>query len=415
MPLASPLVYEQGDHLYMVASVSPQQATEQEIEEFAFAADLKKMAPNEHIAWFGGHYVEADAPNLNGAMWTAGDLSIAQFTPMFMPVTVMHDPRTAVGLIADAKLMTPEANGVPRAKIETALALWKHRFPDAVEEAVHNYREGTLMQSMECLAPDYECGACGLRFHKLPGGAERANWCAHLKGEEGATPTRILRSVVFTGTGLIFGTRGAQGADPSAHLESFQQEVAEFHQRVHRDSAPPRRKRRMENIEVPKAEYDELRARPSRDELASANERAEKAEKELEKLEGEKSQLTTERDELKTKVEQADETARRVTLRDERMGKLGAGFTAKLGDKTKLRLTEQAGQMSDDDWTARLEEVEEAYGVKRDEGGESTESESEFSKEEVARARAGNGGGGASLPSDSKRRSVVAGLVKPRK
>jgi hypothetical protein len=34
---------------------------------------------------------------------------------MLMPVTVMHDPRTAVGTIADVKLLTPEKDGVPRA------------------------------------------------------------------------------------------------------------------------------------------------------------------------------------------------------------------------------------------------------------------------------------------------------------
>ena len=102
----------------------------------------------------------------------------------------MHSS-TAVGLIADARLHTPEANGVPRAKITTALALWKHLFPEAVEEAMPNYCEGTLMQSMECLAPAYEFGTRGVRFHKLPQGAERANWRAHLKGEEGVTPIRL--------------------------------------------------------------------------------------------------------------------------------------------------------------------------------------------------------------------------------
>jgi hypothetical protein len=70
---------------------------------------------------------------------------------------------------------------VPRSKIDTALALWKHRFPDVVEEAMHNYERGSLMQSMECLAPNYDCATCGMGFTKLPGGAERAAWCDHLR------------------------------------------------------------------------------------------------------------------------------------------------------------------------------------------------------------------------------------------
>jgi hypothetical protein len=46
-------------------------------------------------------------------MWTAGELAIKGLTPMLMPVTVMHDPRTAVGAIADLALRTPEKRQGP--------------------------------------------------------------------------------------------------------------------------------------------------------------------------------------------------------------------------------------------------------------------------------------------------------------
>jgi hypothetical protein len=412
--LKSTLVYEEGDKLYLVAPVTPFNATDEEVAGFAFGTDITKQAPNPHIAWFRGHYVEADQANGNGAMWTANEIAVKSLTPMLMPVTVMHDPRTAVGTIADIRLHTPDKDKVVRSKIDTALALWAHRFPEVVEEAQHNYERGSLMQSMECLAPNYDCATCGRGFTKLPRGAEQAQWCAHLKGETDVTPVRILRSVVFTGTGLIFGSRGARGADPNANLETFQAEVAEFHQRGHRNSYRPRRKRNnMDTIEIDRKEYDELRARPEQAKLDEAAERASKAEKELEAAETAQKKAEDERDALKDKVEGFEESARQVTLRDERMDKLGAGFVAKLGDKTKDRLRKQAAELADDEWTARLEELEELTEAKRDDGSpaERNEGNGTFTREEIARHQSsGAGGGGAHEPTPNQRRSVFAGL-----
>jgi hypothetical protein len=427
--LSAPILFEEGDRLYLVGPLAPQTPSEQQIEEYAYGRDLlaqqKQQAPNEHLAWFAGHYVSADGPNLNGAAWTSGELAVKKLTPMFMPVTIMHDPRTAVGLIADTRLLTPDKDSVPRAKIETALALWKHRFPEAVEEASHNYSQGTLMQSMECLAPDYSCSSCGMVFHKLPGGAERANWCEHLNEMESAqgvrtlqaSAFRFLRNVTFTGTGLIFGSRGAQGADPEAHLEDFQAEVAEFHQRVHRDRGVRRSpKRAMDDITIPKSEYDELRSRPARDELAGVQAKLDQAESDLEKAEAAKAKVEGELASEKKRAADAEEKANRSELRDERMSKLGPGFTAKLGEKTKARLTEQASVMQDEEWASRLEELEEAYGVKPDADADGSSTE-EFSQEEVARSVAGRSGGSRTDrdPQPAERRSVIGGLVGTRK
>jgi hypothetical protein len=417
--LRSTIVYERGDKLYLVAPVTPLKPSDEEVAGFAFGADMTKRAPNPHIAWFRGHYVEADVPNGNGMMWTAKDLQIASMTPMLMPVTIMHDPRTAVGAIADLSLRTPDNDQVPRAKIDTALALWAHRFPDVVDEANHNHERGTLMQSMECLAPAYDCSVCGMGFIKLPRGAERANWCSHLKGEGDVTAARILRAVVFTGTGLIFGSRGATGADPSAHLETFQEEVAEFHQRVHRDTAQPRRARRMETVEIAKSEYDELRSRPERRELDEVVARAEKAEKDVETAEAGQKKAEGERDDLRKKVDQHEEQARQVRLRDERLDALGGGFLDALGDKTKERLRTQAGALDDADWTARLEELEELTGKKRDLGGKEGEGGEgngggTFTAEEIARHQGGSGPSPNNAQTPGQRRSVVAGLSKSR-
>jgi hypothetical protein len=393
--LRDTLVYEEGDKLYLVAPVTPQEFGDDEVAAFAFGSELVQRAPNPHIAWFRGHYVEADIANGNGAMWTA------------------------VGAIADVALRTPERDQVPRSKIETALALWKHRFPDVVEEAMHNYERGSLMQSMECLAPNYDCATCGRGYTKLPRGAERAAWCDHLSGVAGVPAVRILRAVVFTGSGLIFGSRGATGADPQAHLETFQQEVAEFHQRVHRDTKP-RRKRTMDTREIPVNEYDELRARPERAELDDAIARAEKAERELETAETAQKAAEKERDELKTEVDAAKETARQATLRDERLGTLGGGFLDALGDKTKERLRGQATNLSEEDWTARLEELEELTGKLRDLGKADSPNgrsgDGAFTPAEVARFQGagGDAGGAGREPTPNQRRSVFADLAKTK-
>lgn len=426
MTLTESVIFEQGDRVFLVAPLRPAEPNSGSIEELAFGKeiveDARRGAPNPNLAWFSGHYVEADLPNGNGAMWQSDDLAIASVTPTLMPVTVMHDFRSAVGLIADARLMTPAKDSVPRAKIDTTLALWRHRFPDVYEEAIDNYRRGELAQSVEAHAPHYNCSVCGMGFTKLPGGAERRNWCAHLSGESDERGARTLRDTVFTGVGLIFGTRGARPADAKASLE-FQDEVAEFHQRVHRESGKPRRKRSMDTIEIKRSEYDELTKRPTQQQLDELAARAEKAEKDLEAAEAEQKKAEAARDKaeeekasLQQKVDEAEETARQGKLRDDRLDALGVGFMAALGDKTKERLRSQAASLSDDDWTARLEELEELTGKTRDLGkpeGSPAPGAGEFSAEEIARHQGGgSGGGGNGNPTPTQRQSVLAGLIK---
>lgn len=430
-----PQIFERDGAVYLVAPVAPISVGESEIEHFAFAEQFKKVAPNENLMWLRGNYVEAERPNQNGHVWTAGELQIKKLTPMFMPVTVMHDPRTAVGLIADTALKVPEKDQVPRSRIETAMALWQHRFPDVCEEVAHNYENGTLMQSMECRAPYYTCAECGETFPKLPDGAERANWCSHMRETEGFG-ARILGDVTFTGTGLIFGSRGAEGAYDEAHLEVFQDEVAEFHQKAKRDTRPRRKKTSMDTIEISRDEYASLQRRPSTEDLAAekeradkAEERAEAAEKKVEETEAKLAEEKEAREAADKKVQEAEEAKAKDDLAKERMGKLGKGFTAKLGDFTRERVEAQARDMSDEDWEARLKELEETTSVKRDEGGSEPEENDgeagkksgksgEFSREEVAASRSGNGGGeGADgeEPSPESRASVMRGLMPKQK
>src|SRR4051794_35866179 len=154
-------VFERGDKVYVVSPVSPFDPADSEIEEMAFAKELRASAPSPALKWLRGQYVEADNPNRNGQTWAAEELAIKSLTPMFMPVTVMHDKASAVGVIADTRLLVPDRDGVPRSRIDNTLAIWAHRFEDVAAEIDANYAAGTLMQSMECVSPFYNCRECG--------------------------------------------------------------------------------------------------------------------------------------------------------------------------------------------------------------------------------------------------------------
>lgn len=410
--------FERGGHIYLVAPVMPVTPTSEEVASYEFAKAVKDIAPNPNIAWYRGQYVEADNPNRNGALWLGSELAIASVTPMLMPVTVMHDPSTAVGLIADTRLME-RGEGIPRARIDNVLALWKHRFPEVAEEAQHNYEAGTLMQSMECRMGHYECSDCGKSYVKLPHDAEQANWCAHLRGEEGSVSSRILRGVCFTGTGLIFGSRGARGAYDEAHLEPLMDEVAEFHQRARTDTRTAPKPKRRTTMEVEDARYAELVAAEAKlkavePELATAQTEAAKVpdlQSKLDAAEIAQKAAETDRDTEKASRERLEEQASQVTLASERTAKLGKGFLAKLPDSVKTRLDEQAKNLSDEDWTARVDELAEMLGVKPEAASDADDDE-EFTAEEVARAELGDRTSRKEI-SPERRSSVVAGLMKP--
>lgn len=434
--LGRPHVFERGDKVYLTTPLTLVTPTEAQIEEFAFASAVKVKAPNEHLGWLQGRYVEAGRANLNNAMWLSDELALKSLTPMLMPVTVMHDPRTAVGTIADCKLVGADSEAASTSRIDTILALWRHRFPDIWEEAEHNINDGTMMQSMECLSPWYTCSECGQQYIKLHEGKEQASWCDHLRSN---SSRRILGDVCFTGTGLIFGTRGGQGAYTEAHLDHFQDEVAEFHTKAHIDgNYTGRDAHNMALVQIDESELANLRR--ERDEARTGREdeatKVRDLTPKLEKAEADVTSLTTraetaekERDELKGQTE-------RASLRDKRLGELGQGFTAKLGEFTRARLGELAATLSDDDWEIALKEREELAGVKRDDKGEAgstttaggeggsgggTETASgsgAFSDEEVAKFN--SRGVAATTPAPSTNgvpasRQLARALSKPRK
>lgn len=174
----------------------------------------------------------------------------------------------------------------------------------------------------------------------------------------------------------------------------------------------------MDKIEIDRSEYDSLKAAAAR--VAELEARAVAAEAEaakvpdlerkVEETEAAKVAAETAKAAAETKVAEHEEAARAATLASERMAKFGTGFTAKLGEFTKGRLAQQAGTLSDDEWAARIQELEETTGVKHDDGT-GAPADDVFTREEVARAAAGSPAPNGA-PSPQARGAVVGGLLK---
>lgn len=435
--MGRPHVFERGDKVYLTTPLTLATPTEAQVEEFAFASAVKSSAPNEHIGWLSGRYVEAGRANLNGAMWLSDELAIKALTPMLMPVTVMHDPRTAVGTIADCKLQTPEEASQVTARIDTILAIWKHRFGPIWEEAQANIKDGTMMQSMECFSPWYCCSECGQQFIKLSEGKEQSSWCAHLQTN---SSRRILGDVCFTGTGLIFGTRGGKGAYTEAYLDHFKDEIAEYHEQAHVDSTyrSSERGSTVALVQIEESELATLR-RERDDNRSKATDQATEIATLTTKVETAEAAAVKEKaraDAADAEKAKLEEKAQAATLKDKRLSALGTGFLAKLGEFTRERLGEAAASQSDDEWEATLKEKEEMAGVKRDLKDEGKKSKDEtkggsnggteaaaegtsFSSEELASfsAKGVSSGGSTETPSGSASLALArsfAGRGRPK-
>lgn len=376
-----PHLFERDNHFYITTKLEVTEVTDGEVEAFAFAEQLRAENPNDNILWLRGSYVEADRPNKNGDTWESFTLEDSQRTPRLMPVTVMHDLESAVGVIADVQLKTPHRDGVKRTKLETVLAIWRHRFPDVAEEIVANHKAGTLMQSMECRGKVYRLASDG-------------------DSTDVEDDVRILRDVTFTGTGLIFGTRGKRGAYDEAHLEVFEERVAAHHAAVRNRRSRPT----VAKTEIEVEELVALKARPTAEDVQAAEKRAdeavqgrEAAEQRVEELEAQVTKLRGEVEAAKADLEKERDKVAAEELKADRLGSLGDGFLGKLGDTTRGRLERQAKEMSDEEWADRIAEVEEMIGVKADAKAQRADEDTFTEGELTASALGGESGGGNSV------------------
>lgn len=361
---------QHDDKQYLIGKLSVMDApTDEELASWGVGEELRRQAPNENIVWLTGHYVSAGQPNRNGQAWSADEIAIKSLTPRLMPVTVMHRPRDVVGVIADARINMPTAEAASAGEqpsITTVLAIWGHRFPEVAAEIAENTRSGMLMQSMECDAPMYDCSECGQRYVKP---VEETAHCEHLTNGSGH---RTLVDVTFTGTGLIFGSRGAQGADPSAYLAEVA-EWAEARSELN-DKDDDDRDADMTKVEIDKAEYDELVAAKAElkamqrkvGELEPKAAEAEELETKLTEAEVKTQEAQTEAQAAKDELAALKEERAADELAAERLSKLPAEVAKKLPSSTAGRLAKKARSLSEEEWTEEVAEVAQLLGIKAD-------------------------------------------------
>lgn len=157
----------------------------------------------------------------------------------------------------------------------------------------------------------------------------------------------------------------------------------------------------------------------------------------IETLEADKVKAEEQVQSWKQKAEAAEESQRVAAMKEERLTKLGSGFVAKLDklETTAGRVRTQAGQFSDEEWEARLVELEETLAVKRDaklddKGGDKDKDANKgkdgkdttagllFSRDAVERSGVGSTtevtAASGQEPSVAGRQSVMSGLIRPR-
>ena len=169
-------------------------------KDTASAWASKYIRHNPALKWIVGNYVEADNANSNGQYWTLDDLILKGATVDHAPMNMGHEAHSIVGTYVASEMIYPtQANVHPY--IETVSAMWRYYFPEAYAKIEEAYQEGTLFQSMECIADSITCvgteQACGATFaYQGPYG----NYCEHIN--EG-TAYRQLDNPHFVGGGLI--------------------------------------------------------------------------------------------------------------------------------------------------------------------------------------------------------------------
>lgn len=127
----------------------------------------------EHMLWMHGRFVGAEAPNRNGAFWSAGDLEMAKGSVVNGPLNWLHDAKHVIGTLAKADYINPAAKGasgqgVQRSAelphITATAAIWKWIYPDESYVVAQASDQQSLWFSMECISKEVSCvgpNGCG--------------------------------------------------------------------------------------------------------------------------------------------------------------------------------------------------------------------------------------------------------------
>lgn len=169
-------------------------------------APLREVAAvNQGFTYLRGRYVEADAPNQNGAMWTTEDLELGAPTVAGGPLNWLHQDTKIIGALTSASLQPAReaADGEDAIgnHIVTDAVLWSFLFPNETRAVAHAAADGEAYYSMECLSRAVACvgdDGCGEQFDYIDYHAKRA--CAHLNNRTG---TRRFVDPYFLGGAVI--------------------------------------------------------------------------------------------------------------------------------------------------------------------------------------------------------------------
>lgn len=161
----------------------------------------KHIFDNPMYKWVIGHYVEADNANSNGQFWTLDDLRMKKPTIQHSPMNLAHQPTNIIGTYANSEIIYP-ASGTAKPFIETLGVFWKYYFPKLLPYVEEAHGEGSLFQSMECVADSVTCvgpDSCGESFPYK--GPMHESYCEHIKER---ASFRQLNNPTFLAGALLF-------------------------------------------------------------------------------------------------------------------------------------------------------------------------------------------------------------------
>jgi hypothetical protein len=166
----------------------------------------KAAAPNPHVAYLHGRFVEADAPNRNNAFWSTEDLELAQATVTNGPLNWLHDEKHIIGTLTDSKMVYRETADDVGNHIQAMSAIWKFIYPRETEVIEKASASHTLWYSMECTSETVTCidgpgrPGCGDTFPYKTVMREPAKVCQHIREK---SSIRRFNQPTFLGGAVI--------------------------------------------------------------------------------------------------------------------------------------------------------------------------------------------------------------------
>lgn len=168
----------------------------------------------EHMLWMHGRFVGAEVPNRNGALWSAGDLQMAQGTVTNGPLNWLHDARHVIGTLAKADFVDPRkeranwelVTPTVEPHITATAAVWKWIYPDEAYVIQQASEQEMLWYSMECISGQVACAGengCGYTVSYTDYMAGAA--CEHV--QQRASIRRFVNPVFLGGAVIVPPTR----------------------------------------------------------------------------------------------------------------------------------------------------------------------------------------------------------------